>query len=204
MQKPSGYDEAQASGEFTPVELGGHYAVIKQVAERQSSTGKDMIVVLFDFCVPDKQPGYFDAAFKGDTREDKKWPFNGSKYIMVKDYNDPSRTSRAFKTFCTCYEKSNNCSINWGGSGWAAQFKNKKIGVVFGAEENEYDGRITMRHVPKWFCPYDSVGSQDVPAPKYLNGVGPAQPTPKQQEEKSQQMDGFLNIPDGIDDEIPF
>lgn len=201
MQKPNGYDEAQTSGDFTPVELGGHYAVIKQVAERQSSTSKDMIVVLFDFCVPDKQATYFENAFKNDSRDDKKWPFNGSKYIMVKDYNDPSRTSRAFKTFCTCYEKSNNCTVNWGGSSWAAQFKNKKIGVVFGAEENEYEGRISMRHVPKWFCSYDSVEKQNIPKPKYINGVGPATPQPQDQ---GQQIDGFLNIPDGMDDEIPF
>ena len=51
MKKPDGYDEAKASGEFTPVKDGGHYAVIKQVSERQSSTGKDMVVVLFDFYI---------------------------------------------------------------------------------------------------------------------------------------------------------
>ena len=30
MQKPNNYDETQAGGEFTPVELGGHKLVIKQ------------------------------------------------------------------------------------------------------------------------------------------------------------------------------
>ena len=42
MQKPSGYDEAQASGEFIPIEIGGHYATIKQVTETQSKGGRDM------------------------------------------------------------------------------------------------------------------------------------------------------------------
>ena len=49
MKKPNNYEETQAQGEFTPVELGGHHLVIKQVNEKKSSTGKDMLVVLFDF-----------------------------------------------------------------------------------------------------------------------------------------------------------
>ena len=52
MQKPSGYDEAQASGEFIPIELGGHYATIKQVTETQSKGGRDMIVVLYLLLIP--------------------------------------------------------------------------------------------------------------------------------------------------------
>lgn len=202
MQKPGGYDEAQTSGEFTPVELGGHYAIVKQVTETQSSTGKDMIVVLFDFTNQDKQEGYFQTSFNNDTRDQKKWPFNGSKYIMVNDYQDPSKTSRQFKTFCTCVEKSNDYSIQWGGKNWAQQFKGKKVGVVFGEEEHEYDGRISMRHVPKWFCSWDSVKDAQIPKPKYLNGVGPAQQQTAAATQTS--TDGFLNVPEGADDEIPF
>ena len=201
MQKPSGYDEAQAGGEFTPVDLGGHYAIIKQVSERQSSTGKDMIVVLYDFTSPDKQEGFFSKQFNNDDRPEKKWPFAGTKYIMVNDYNDPNKTSRAFKTFCTCVEKSNNYQIAWGGNAWAQQFKNKFVGVVFGEEESEYDGKIRMRRVPKWFCTTDKVKDQSIPAPKYLNGVGPAQ---NQQNTSTESADPFLNIPEGIDEEIPF
>lgn len=49
MQKPNNYDETPAGGEFTPVDLGGHKLIIKQVSETKSKSGKDMIVVLFDF-----------------------------------------------------------------------------------------------------------------------------------------------------------
>ena len=74
MQKPNNYDETQAGGEFTPVELGGHKLVIKQVTETKSKSGKDMIVVFFDFAPDDVQPGYFTEQFKNDIRPDKKWP----------------------------------------------------------------------------------------------------------------------------------
>ena len=203
MQKPNGYDEAHASGEFTPVNLGGHYAIIKQVAERQSSTGKDMIVVLMDFSSDDSQPNYFGTQYDNDDRDDKKWPFTGTKYIMVQDYNDPKKTSRQFKTFCSCVEKSNKFEIKWGGNNWSQQFKGKKIGVVYGEEESEYDGRITMRRVPKWFCAIDRVKEASIPAPKYLNGMSPATGTTGNASNTS--ADDFINIPEGTtEEEIPF
>lgn len=199
MQKPTGYDEAKESGNFTPANLGGHYAVIKQVSETQSSTGKDMIVVLFDFAKEDSQPGYFTDLFNNSDRDgrEKKWPFAGSKYIMVKDFNDPNKTSSAFKTFCSCTERSNNFEISWGGNNWAAQFKGKKIGVVFGEEESEYNGETRMRRNPRWFCTYDKVKEQGIPKAKYLNGTGPSTPP-------ATGNDDFLGTPEGAADEIPF
>lgn len=198
MQKPAGYDDAQAQGEFTPVELGGHYAIIKQVSETKASTRKDMIVVLIDFASNDKQAGYFGKLFAGDSRDDKKWPFAGTKYVMVNDYNDTNKTSRAFKTFCTCFEKSNGCKVQWGGADWGKQFRGKKIGVVYGEEEHEWDGRTTMRHVLRWFCGTDAVEGANIPEPKYLNKAAAATAP------AAAGNDGFMNIPDGADEEIPF
>lgn len=176
MQKPSGYDEARVSGEFTPVRLGGHYCVIKQVSEKLSSTGKDMIVVLFDFCEPDDQAGYFKKAFDNDDRDERKWPFQGSKYIMVNDYQDSSKTSRNFKTFISLVEKSNNMQVVWGGTDWGKQFAGKKIGAVYGNVESEYNGEVRTRPEVRWFCKTDAVDSASVPDPKLLNKTGSAVP----------------------------
>lgn len=201
MQKPNGYDEARAAGDFTPPEVGGHYCQIIQVSETKTSTGKDQIVVLFDFCQQDKQAGMFKKLYDGDTRpkDEKKWPFAGSKWILVNDYQDPQKTSRNFKTFCSCIEKSNNYEIVWGGADWAKQFKGKKIGAVFGEEENEYNGKTTMRSQLRYFCSWDAVSTAKVPDPKYLSNrqVGsPATPAAN--------SDGFMNIPENADEEIPF
>lgn len=203
MQKPTGYEEAQTMGEFIPVELGGHYATVLQVKETKSSTGKEMVVVLFDFDKTDKQPGYFKKQFDSDDREEKKWPFAGSMYIMVQDYQDSSKTSRNFKTFCTCIQKSNDYEISWGGNNWEKQFKGKKIGVVFGEVEKEYNGEIRMRRNPRWFCSWDKVADAEIPLPKYINGSGPAA-QPAAATPAAASPDGFLNVPEGTDDEIPF
>lgn len=168
MIKPNGYDEAIVSGEFVPVTPGGHYCSIKKVEEQMSSTGKPMIVVYFDFSGKDAQEGYFMKSFNEDTREEKKWPFAGRKYIMVEDYQDSSKTSRQFKTFCSCVEKSNdNFIVQWGDD-WGAQFTNKQVGIVFGREEQEYDGKVTMRCLPKYFCKIDAVENARVPEDKLL------------------------------------
>ena len=45
MRKPNNFENVPAQGEFTPVELGGHKLIIKQVEERMSKTNKPMIVV---------------------------------------------------------------------------------------------------------------------------------------------------------------
>ena len=194
MNKPSGYDDVQVGGGFTPVDLGGHYCQIKQVAERKSSTGKDMIVVVFDFVKPDAQEGYFMEQFKNDVREDKKWPFAGSKYIMVNDYQEPSKTSRQFKSFCTCVENSNSCQIQWGGSDWAAQFKGKKIGAVYGEEEHEYDGKVSKRRLVRYFCSLDAVKDAKIPEAKLLKNVS----------RPAANDTSFVNIPEGTEEEIPF
>jgi hypothetical protein len=194
MNKPSGYDDVQVGGGFTPVDLGGHYCQIKQVAERKSSTGKDMIVVVFDFVKPDAQEGYFMEQFKNDVREDKKWPFAGSKYIMVNDYQEPSKTSRQFKSFCTCVENSNSYQIQWGGSDWAAQFKGKKIGAVYGEEEHEYDGKVSKRRLVRYFCSLDAVKDAKIPEAKLLKNVS----------RPAANDTSFVNIPEGTEEEIPF
>lgn len=198
MLKPNGYEEAQASGEFTPVNLGGHHAIVKQVKETKSSNGLDMIVVAFDFAKNDEQPEYFMNRFKADDRENAKWPFNGTKYILVNDYQDRSKTSRAFKTFCNAIEKSNGVEIKWGGADWGQQFRNRKIGVVFGEEEHEYEGKISMRRVPKWFCRDDAVETAGIPEAKYLNGKAPA--TARTSAPDSQ---GFMAVT-GDEEDIPF
>lgn len=202
MKKPNSYEETQVQGEFTPVELGGHRMVIKQVSEKQSKNGKPMIVVLFDFAPDDSQPGYFAKQFADDIRPDKKWPNQATQYILTED--DKGNCSRSFKTFCSCVEHSNNgfsCwdpddSFNFKG------IKNKKIGGVFGPQMDYYNGREIEKKVLRWFISLDKVKDAQVPElsqtqafKSHVNGYATGS-TPL--------GDGFINIPDGIDEELPF
>lgn len=203
MQKPTNYDETQAGGEFTPVELGGHKLVIKQVNETKSKTGKDMIVVLFDFAEDDKQPRYFMEQFQNDIRPDKKWPNQATQYILTEDAD--GKCTRNFKTFTTCVEHSNaGFSVQWGDK-FCQCFKGKKIGGVFGEQMDYYNGEEKKKRVLRWFVSLDKVADATIPDmsetksyKEYKQGVGmPNYGTPGD--------DGFMNIPDNIDDsELPF
>lgn len=198
MNKPNGYDEAKAQGEFTPVELGGHHLVIKQVEEMQSSTGKPMIKVSFDFAPEDKQPNYFAEQFKNDIRPDKKWSNQATAYILVLD--NEGKTSSKYKTFTTCVEHSNTgFEIKWGIDNWGAQFKNKKIGGVFGEQMDYYNGDEKKKRVLRWFVSSDKVADAQIPDMSETAAY-------KQYKQNGAiaSSDGFMNIPDGIDEELPF
>lgn len=193
MKKPNNYDSTQASGDFTPLSTGGHHLIIKKVEESQTKTGKDMIVVAFDTAAGDSQPNYFSEQFASDIRPDKKWPRTGRQYIVTED-ND-GNCSRSFKTFITCVEKSNSGFVTQWGDDFATQFKNKRIGGVFGIVESEYQGKATKRTELRWFCDDAKADTANVPDPKLLPNnnktVGVPAPT------------DFMTVT-GDDDEIPY
>jgi len=193
MQKPNSFDDVSAGGDFTPIITGGHHAVIVSVKEQKSATGKDMVVVAIDFAKNDAQSGYFKEQFENDTRTDKKWPYQGVQYIVTEDAD--GKCSRSFKSFITSFERSNGVTTNWGDK-FVNQFKNKKIGVVYGEVEEEYNGEIRTRRRIRWFCEDAKADSQNIPEKKYLAGTNNTITTPA--------ADSFMNIPEGTDEEIPF
>mgnify|MGYP001027895146 CR=1 FL=1 len=201
MKKPNNYENTQVSGEFTPVELGGHYLTIKDVTEMKSKNGKDMIRVSFDFASNDKQSGYFMESFKNDIRPDKKWPNQATQYILTEDEN--GNCSKSFKTFITCVEHSNSGFVAQWGDNFGAQFKNKVVGGVFGPQKDYYENKEREKRVLRWFVSVDKVKDAQVPDMQetqayknYKNGYHPS---------ATSAGDGFMNVPDGIDDEeLPF
>ena len=190
MKMPNNYEQTKIGSDYTPVSLGGHHLIIKKVEETKSKTGKEMLKVYFDMASNDSQPEFFTNEFRNDIRPDKKWPRNGTAYILIED-ND-GNCSRNFKRFMTSFEHSNNCESVWGDK-FANQFKDKKIGGIFGEVENEYNGKVTMRHELRWFCSDDKADEASIPAPKYL----PNKNTPSTD-------DSFMNIPEGAADDLPF
>lgn len=204
MQKPSNYDETKENGAFTPVNLGGHKMVIKQVSEKKNKNGGDMIVVLFDFAQDDAQAGYFMQQFQDDIRPDKKWPNQATQYINVND--NEGKCSRDFKTFCTCAEHSNAGFAAWKSDNTFnfEGFKNKKIGGVFGEQLDYYNGKETTKRVLRWFVSMDKVADAQIPNQSetkahkdWVAGGGPNNAAIAANGD-------FMNIPDIADDELPF
>lgn len=200
MQKPNDYDNTQAQGEYVPVQLGGHMMIIKQVEEAVSKAGNPMIIVYFDFAPEDVQAGYFGKQFRDDIRPDKKWPYQGRQYILTEDAE--GKCNKSFKTFTTCVEHSNTGFTTQWSDNFGEQFKNKKIGGVFGAQTDYYNGKKRNKQVLRWFISADKVAEATIPDPietqaykNYMSGYA-ANATPT--------GNGFMSIPDGVDEEVPF
>ena len=194
MKKPNNYEATPASGDYVPVALGGHLLIIKEVAEMQSRTGKDMIKVSFDFASGDAQPAYFSNVFRDDVRPDKKWPAAGTTYLLTEDAD--GNCSRQFKTFITSVEKSNlGFRVDWG-EGFTRGFQNKLTGGVFGIVEEEYNDKVHKNRKLRWFRSTEGVLEAPVPEEKLLaNGSRSRLPEDK---------DGFISVPEGCQEELPF
>lgn len=184
FNKPEGYDEVEAGGEYTPIELGGHKLIIKSIEEVDKG-GYSYLRVRFDTAPDDRQPNYYEEQYKNDTREVKKW--GGVATIFPTDRE--GRTSKTFKQFCTSIERSNNIKIQWG-AGFEGSIVNKVIGGVFGEEEYiNGNGDIKTARKLFWWRSVDSIEDAKVPEKRAI--------------EKTDK-DGFMSIPDGIEEELPF
>lgn len=194
MNKPANYDNISLHRD--PIKLGGHIAVIKKVVETTSRSGKGQVVIYIDFDIQDEQHGYFKAVYDADTRNDKKWPNDGTLYITNSDQNIFDRN---IKAFVTAYEDSNEVSAVWGNQ-WAAQFTNKKIGVVYGEEESEWRDELRTNRKIRFWCDAHKALDQEIPKKKYYKGQVGTQTT----DLASTASEGFMDFPDNRDDGLPF
>ena len=144
--------------------------------------------------------GFFANNYRAQTQEDKKWKGTYRLRVPKDDGSEQDNwTMRRFKTVISAFEESNS-GYHWN---WDEQtLKGKMIGALFNNKEYEFDGRhgfftnchslVTVEKIRS--------GKFEIPADTLLkekkdNGY-PTGSTPG--------IDGFMNIPDGIDEELPF
>ena len=206
INKPKDYDTTPEQGEFTAPAPGGHRMIIHQVLRTESRDGRPMLKIDFDFDPTDSQPKLFENEYRNDIRPEKKWPRGGTQYVM--QYTADGGTSRGYKTFCSCAEKSNQgYKIPWGSEQkvWESSFKGKKIGGVFGMVENFYNGKMTTRSELRWFCQYDKAADASIPDLKQLSEDQKRAAANWKAAETAKEETGFMNIPDDVADEgLPF
>ena len=187
FDKPNGYDEVQAGGDFTPIELGGHKLIIKHIEEATSSNGNRYIKVSFDTTPDDIQPNYYAEQYKNDTRDNKKW----SGVAMLFPTDREGKTSKTFKTFCTSIEKSNNSKIQWG-AGFEASVVNKYIGGIFGEEEYiNAQGELKTARKLFWWRSVEGLADAKVPDKRTVD-------------KPADNGTGWMAIPDASEIDLPF
>lgn len=184
MNKPKGYDEINVDGNFEPITIGAHIAVIKMVEEIEEDKH---IKVMIDFAPDDAQAGYFKKKF--DSTEDKgEWPFQACKDLYT--FNQDGTPNKQMKAFHTAFLDSNGCKELVWGKDYAKQFKGKKIGVMYGEVEAN-DGRLWPRI--RWFFDINKKDKQTIPMPKLQNKTNAAASSTD-----------WMNIPETDQEALPF
>ena len=189
FEKPQGYDEVQAGGEFTPIELGGHKLVVKKLEECTANSGVKYLKVFFDTAPDDAQPNYYAEQYKNDTRDEKKWGGVAALFPTDREGN----TSKTFKQFCTSIERSNNSQIKWGAD-FESSIVGKVIGGVFGEEEYlNRDNEVRTAHKLFWWRSTENIKDAKIPEKR----------TVEQPQVRTADDTSWMDVAIG-DEELPF
>ena len=195
IKKFSDYEQTKGYGDYERLPKGGYVLVIKAAQLMQNSMG-EYIKVSADI-YEGEYIQFFTRAYKAQQSEDKHWTCN---YLLNVPNDDGSErdgwTKRKFKTFTEALEDSNEgYHFDWD----ERRFKGLLIGGLF--NEREYEGRNgDVRRATNWggVCAVSKIreGNYKLPADKLLNkGYSATAPA---------SSDGFMSIPDGDDEELPF
>lgn len=201
MQKPQDFDNVQAFGDFVPLPAGGYVCRIMSVEETASRAGAPMIKISLDIA-EGQYKDYFANQYRANTRADKKWSYSAIINQLVYDTSGNNSTNRGFKTFVTSVCESNQgFNVAWG-DGFAACFKNRLVGVLFGREE--YIGTDGKTHWSTKALNFRSVktirdGGFEIPADKPLVSVDAAADPfapPQTPQPAAQQKSAPAGVPD--------
>lgn len=163
MEKPQGYDEAQAFGEFETLPAGGYKCIIKRVACEKTQAGKEYLKLAIDI-LEGEFKDFFQRRFDNDTRENKKW--SGTWTVFTEGY-DPGTTNPKFKGLITSVEASNDkFKFNFD----EKTLENKKVGLVFREEDFiGTDGQVHTAVKPFFAVSYDKAEDAKIPNKKELS-----------------------------------
>lgn len=164
MLKPLDYENVQANSNFTPLAPGGYVCRIMGVQEAATQKGIPSLHVSLDIA-EGPEANRFATEYRNDTRPDKKWGCIYRQTITTKD----GGTSPFFKGLITAIEESNGMTVQWteDPNAFAAQFKGKLIGVIFGREEYEKnDGNRAWSTKAQLCMPVAKIRSGDFKVPE--------------------------------------
>lgn len=200
MRQLNGYAQAQAYTDSERLPAGGYVLKILGVKYQTNEWG-DVILLSFDVAEGDHKD-YYAGNYKAQTGEDKRWKGTYRLRVPKDDGTEQDEwTMRRFKTVTTNFEESNQ-GYHWN---WDEQtLEGKAIGALFNNKEYELNNRrgfftnchslVTVEKIRsgKFEIPADTL----LKAPQNAGQIGPY---------TNPIGDGFMNIPDGVEDEsLPF
>lgn len=193
IKRFSSYEKTQAYGDYEQLPKGGYVLKIMGAEVCRNSIGQ-YVKISCDI-VEGEYKGFYAKEYRAQQSEDKKWHCN---YLLNVPNDDGTEqdgwTARRFKTVIEAMEESNpGYHFDWD----EQKFKGKLIGGLFNYREYEKkDKTIGNATNLAQLCSVEKIrsGKYTIPADKKLKGNSAT----------TTSSDGFMNIPDGIEDELPF
>ena len=199
MKQYKGFDRNDTYKDVERLPVGGYILKIMDAKEVTNDWG-NTLVISFDIAEGDHKD-FFAANYKAQSGEDKKWKGVYRLRVPKDDGSEQDAwTKRRFNTVIVNIEDSNP-GYHWD---WdEKKLKGKLIGALFNNKEYEFNGRhgfftncyglVTTEKIRsgKFEIPADTLLKPQAASNGYPTGAVPGD-------------DGFMNIPDGIDEELPF
>ena len=194
MKKRNSFNRENVYREVEKLPVGGYVIKILNAKEEEYSWGS-VLAIAFDIA-EGEHTGFFNKNFQNQQGEDKKWKGVFRLNIPKEDGSEKDAwTQKKFNTTIVNIEDSNNGYFwDWDES----KLKGKIVGALFNNKEYEFNGNHGFFTNCHSFVPVENIRSGKFTIPKDTllpNSKGSAVPTDE---------NGFMNIPDGTDEEIPF
>ena len=174
--------------------------VIKIMGAKEDTwpSGDKVVRIAFDIA-EGKYMGFYQAQFDRNTNEDRQWPYDAVFNLNVPNDNSQPYVWDNWNTFFADLEDSNGGFIF---DGDLKKLKGKVIGGKFHIEQTAKNGNVYDHTKMKWSCVADDV--RNGKAGKLPNDklIGTGHTAPKAS--NTSEMDGFLSIPEGCEEELPF
>ena len=161
-------------------------------------SGDKVVRIAFDIA-EGKYMGFYQAMFDRNTNEDRQWPYDAVFNLNVPNDNSQPYVWDNWNTFFADLEDSNSGFIF---DGDLKKLKGKVIGGKFHIEQTAKNGNVYDHTKMKWSCVADDVRNGKagrLPNDKLIGTGRTASKTSSESE-----MDGFLSIPEGAEEELPF
>lgn len=196
MKQFNGYEEAKVkTGSFEMLPKGAYVLKILNVSEKANKKKGSRFDIAFDIAEGEYKDFYQNLFKKNkEQKEDAKYPNDAIYRLNIPEDDSEDWQKDNFKTFTNALEASNkDYHWDWDETKW----KGKIIGGLFHIEQSEYEGKIydhtRLRFVrPAADIRDNSYGS--LPQDKLISGAT----------SNTEADQGFVNVPEGNPDEIPF
>ena len=175
--------------------------VIKIMGAKEDTwgDGSKNIRIAFDIA-EGKYAHFYQNQFDRNTNEDKQWPFDAVYTLNIPNDQSPEYVWRNWNTFFADLEDSNSGFVF---DGDLKKLKGKLIGGKFHNKQTEKNGNVYDHIVMKWTCVAEDVRNGKagrLPNDKLIIRTGRT----ASKTSSASEMDGFLSIPEGAEEELPF